>query len=179
MQLLSTLVHNGTEYFTAGKVRHAINEGKIQVINHFPIEFYNLLLAELKADSNALRSLAKMGITNEREMVEHFFDCNYSAFGGDADVNHNGELGDREVVKCDIRDNCPYEGKLCQLPNNLTRREAQVTRSIAKAMMDAEITADLFISQNTLRNHKNNIENKIGKTGKIAIAVWAEKVGLI
>ncbi|RYD77412.1 MAG: LuxR family transcriptional regulator, partial [Sphingobacteriales bacterium] len=121
----------------------------------------------------------KLGIQEEKQRVEKFFDCNYSAFGGDADVTHCGKLGDREVVKCDQRDSCQFEGKLCKLPNRLTKREAQIARAIAKAMMDAEITADLFISQNTLRNHKNNIENKIGQTGKIAIAVWTEKVGLI
>jgi len=179
MQLLSTLVHNGTEYFTSNNIRHAITSGKIEVIDHFPVDFYNLLLDKLNEDANAIRSLKKMGITNEREMVEHFFDCNYSAFGGDADVTSCGKLGNREVVPCGKRDICPFEGKLCQLPNNITKREAQISRAIAKAKMDAEITKDLFISQNTLRNHKNNIEKKIGQTGKIAIAVWAEKVGLI
>jgi len=179
MQLLSTLVSTGTEYFTADHVRHVIKAGQITPIACLPIDFYNLLLNELKSDKQANKSLDQLGIKNEKDRVEKFFDCNYSAFGGDADVTSCGKLGDREVVNCKQRDSCVFEGKLCQLPNGLTRREAQVARAITKAKMDAEITADLFISQNTLRNHKNNIETKIGKNGKIAIAVWTEKVGLI
>lgn len=179
MQLLSTLVNNGTEYFTAEHIRHSIHNGKITVIDHLPNDFYNLILSELKTDKSANKSLTKLGLTKEQDRVEKFFDCNYSAFGGDADVTTCGKLGDREVVKCDKRDICPHEGKLCRLPNQVTKREAQVARAITKALMDAEITSTLFISQNTLRNHKNNIEAKIGQTGKIAIAVWTKEVGLI
>jgi len=172
-------IDESQEYFTyEGKI-NLLTNGISKQITSFPFAFENLLKTELSADKNATRSLNKLNILGESERITKFYDCNYSRYDGNADVTLSGTLGSREFVPCTYREICPYEGLLCKFPKGLTKREAQVARRVALSLSDEEMCSTLFISQHTLRNHKNKIEYKIGQKGKVAIGVWASKNGLI
>lgn len=175
----TALYEQSFEFFEGGQHNYQLSSGDFTIIEVLPVEFTTLLTSELVGDKSAQKGLDKLGIHDQQKRVAKFYSCNYSASDEFPDIDLNGKLGPREFVRCLERENCPAEGNLCKFPAGLSKREMQIARRIALGQMDAQICYELEISQNTLRNHKNNIERKIGATGKIAIGVWAVRMNLI
>ena len=59
------------------------------------------------------------------------------------------------------------------LPGGLTAREAQVLRMLASGRSNAEIAADLYLSQKTVARHLSNIYTKLDVTTRTAAAAYA------
>lgn len=167
------------EFFEGGNSSYQLTEGEFTIIKGLPAHFYNLLKKELSTDILAQRGLNKLDIHIESERIQKFYLCNYSASDEHPDIDANGNIGKREFVKCCNRGKCPAEGTTCRFPNNLSKKEIDVSRLIALGYSDAQICYELDIAQDTLRNHKNHIEIKIGLKGKPAIAAWTVKNEII
>lgn len=58
-------------------------------------------------------------------------------------------------------------------PHELTRRESQVTRLVAQGLANAEIAAELFISERTVESHMNHIRTKLGIDSRTQLMRWA------
>ena len=67
------------------------------------------------------------------------------------------EVSDRLVAALDTRPARP-----AQLPDGITAREAEVLGLIARGLTNAEIAAELFIGEATVKTHINNAFPKIG-----------------
>ncbi len=161
------------EFFKKGDTNYRITAGAIVPMQELPSDFYNLLKEAVYSDKKVVQGFKMIGITSEKEMVYKFYDCNYSSFDNSCDVLQCGNLGPREFVDCGQKATCKALGYACTIPGGLSRRQLEIAKRIAYGQMDDQISAELGITQSTLRNHKNNIELKIGSTGKIAIGVWA------
>jgi two-component system, NarL family, response regulator LiaR len=61
----------------------------------------------------------------------------------------------------------------------LTGREMEVLRLIAKGMTNSEIAESLFISENTVKGHVSNILSKLQLADRTQAAVYAWEQGLI
>lgn len=59
----------------------------------------------------------------------------------------------------------------------LTDRENNVVELIAQGKTNAEISAELFITLGTAKNHVANIQRKLDARNRVAIAVWAWETG--
>lgn len=173
------LIDQSNEFFNIGTTKHRLSNGVLEVIEHLPAFLYNLIEIQIKGDKRAKLGLKKLGIIDQLEAIEKYYDCNYSAFDGNPDVDVFGNLGIREYVPCVNRGKCAAEGLLCQIPNGLSKKEVIVAIRIALGDTDAQTAYELDISTETLRKHKNNIERKIGRKGKVSIGVWAVKNNLI
>lgn len=173
------LINGSSEYWKDGNIRYKLTNGQATEISSLPESLKIPLKAELKKDYQAQKGLNKLGIHDEEERLLKFFDCNFSLFDSIPDVDLSGNLGKREFIKCCNRGICIAEGETCRFPNGLTKKESNVAKCIALGFTDAQICYDLDISQNTLRNHKNSIERKIGQKGKPAIATWATQNNLV
>lgn len=173
------LVDDSQEFFVVDGKKAMLTYGKVSYIDVLPDSFKSLLEERLNSDKIAQRGLDLMGITDYEDRIDTFFHCNFSAYNGSADITTCGQLGEYEFINCDEREFCKGEGKCCKFPSGLSPIQAKVAKLIGKGFMDAEICHELKITQNTLRNHKNAIELKIGMTGKVAIGVFALKSGLI
>ncbi|NLY10203.1 MAG: response regulator transcription factor [Firmicutes bacterium] len=62
---------------------------------------------------------------------------------------------------------------------NLTPREREVLKLIAKGMTNSEIAETLFISKHTVKNHVSNIYRKLGADDRTQIALLAIRKGLV
>ncbi len=64
------------------------------------------------------------------------------------------------------------------LPDGLTAREAEVLRLIASGRSNAEIAADLFVSEATVKTHVNHIFAKTGSRDRSQAVHYAHQRGL-
>ncbi|WP_433338241.1 response regulator [Spirillospora sp. CA-294931] len=56
---------------------------------------------------------------------------------------------------------------------DLSARELDIVRLVARARTNAEIAADLVIAPSTVKTHLANIQRKLGARNRVAIATWA------
>ncbi len=61
----------------------------------------------------------------------------------------------------------------------LTNREMEVLRLIARGMSNCDIAEDLFISENTVKGHVSNILSKLQLADRTQAAVYAWEQGLV
>lgn len=64
-----------------------------------------------------------------------------------------------------------------QLREPLTERENDLVKLIAQGKTNAEISAELFITLGTAKNHVANIQRKLDARNRVAIAIWAWDTG--
>ena len=61
----------------------------------------------------------------------------------------------------------------------LTRREREIVRNVALGMRNAEVGKKLFISEDTVKTHMNNIFQKIGVRDRVQLTLYAIRIGLV
>ncbi len=66
-----------------------------------------------------------------------------------------------------------------ELPDELSAREAQVLRLIARGLSNREIGTTLFISEHTAANHVRSILRKTGCTNRTEAASYAHAHALV
>jgi DNA-binding NarL/FixJ family response regulator len=72
----------------------------------------------------------------------------------------------------------PAGGGQAELPDGLTRREAEILGMIARGMTNAEIAGELFLSGHTVKTHINRIFTKTESRDRMAAAKYAKDHGL-
>jgi DNA-binding NarL/FixJ family response regulator len=65
------------------------------------------------------------------------------------------------------------------LPDGLTQREAEVLRLIAAGRSNAEIAAQLYVSEVTIKTHVNHIFAKTGSRDRSQAVAYAHRHGLV
>ncbi len=74
----------------------------------------------------------------------------------------------------------PVAGAGRALPEQLTERETDVLRLVARGKTNADIAAELFIALGTVKTHVASLpERKIDVRNRTAIAAWAWENGLV
>jgi DNA-binding NarL/FixJ family response regulator len=63
--------------------------------------------------------------------------------------------------------------------STLTEREIEVMRLIAKGKTNAEIAADLFVGETTVKTHISNLFTKLDLRDRAQAVVYAYESGLI
>lgn len=95
--------------------------------------------------------------------VRRFIKCNFGQFDNVLDIDHLGRMN-FEFVSCPMRGECKYDGIICnpKFNSNLSCRELEVMRMSFDGHTDDEISSALFISLNTVNNHRKNSFKKLG-----------------
>lgn len=73
----------------------------------------------------------------------------------------------------------PADRERLQLAAHLTEREADILRLLADGLSNAEIAAQVWLSQETVKTHVKSILSKLGVRDRTQAVVWAYRTGFI
>jgi DNA-binding NarL/FixJ family response regulator len=83
-----------------------------------------------------------------------------------------------EFAQISQRESVPSPAPGLELPR-LTQRELEILRRVARGRLNREIATELFISENTVRNHIRNILDKLQMHSRMEAAMYAVRQRLI
>ncbi len=72
----------------------------------------------------------------------------------------------------------PLDGRATALRAGLSDRECDVLTLVAQGMSNAEIAADLTVSEHTVKSHMQNLLSKLGLRNRIHAVIYAFKTGM-
>ena len=78
-----------------------------------------------------------------------------------------------------LRDLLRHHGSSSARRPELTGRELEILTLVGAGKTSREIADDLYISENTVRNHVRNILDKLGMKSRFEAVNWAHREGLI
>lgn len=94
--------------------------------------------------------------------VRRFIKCNFGQYDNVMDIDHLGRMN-FEFVPCPLRGECKYDGIICnpKFNSSLSQREMEVMQMAYEGCNDDDIASTLFISLNTVNNHRKNSFKKL------------------
>jgi two-component system NarL family response regulator len=122
--------------------------------------------SELTGDAIGAIRLGAHAVVHKRFAVETLVDAIRCAAAGEIWMppSLQGELAAR------LRD---------PAASPLSPREEAVVRFVALGLRNAEVAKRLFISEQTVKSHLNNVFEKLGVQDRVALTVYAIRVGII
>jgi two-component system NarL family response regulator len=78
-----------------------------------------------------------------------------------------------------LRDLLRHQGASATRRSELTGRELEILTLVGEGNTSREIADQLYISENTVRNHVRNILDKLGMNSRFEAVTWAYREGLI
>jgi DNA-binding CsgD family transcriptional regulator len=143
-------------------IPYILNETSRELIS----ELYDKIRMEFPEAFASLSSIYKKSIENKRYfeflLVRRFIKCNWSAYDDKSDITTSGDF-EFEFCSCPMRGECPDWNIICRPKKTsiLTPAEINVLRLIAAGSENNQIANELYISKNTVHNHRNNILKKL------------------
>jgi DNA-binding CsgD family transcriptional regulator len=95
-------------------------------------------------------------------MTRRFIKCNFGGYDNVLDIDHLGRMN-FEFVPCPLRGECKYDRIICspKFNSKLSERELEVMKMLYEGHSDDEVSGKLFISLNTVNNHRKNSFKKL------------------
>ncbi len=78
-----------------------------------------------------------------------------------------------------LRDLLRHHGEAVARSPELTGRELEILGHVGAGKTSKEIAEELYISENTVRNHVRNVLDKLGLKSRFEAVNWAQREGLI
>lgn len=169
--------------FQAEKLK-AIFGGHLVNFEELPPSVHSKLQEAMEKDQEAMNILTKLGPKSMQERLWLYCKCKSGGYNRLPDLTTNGVLA-TEHWDCGCNGNCilhPLFRNKLEVPNgHLTSREIEVLKLLVSGdCPPGKAVADhLGISENTLRNHKSNIFEKLGISSVQELAGWAHKIGML
>jgi DNA-binding NarL/FixJ family response regulator len=91
-------------------------------------------------------------------------------------------LLDPAVTRRLVEDFCRRPAPSGEAPEaaaELTQRELEVARAVARGLSNAEVAKELYLGETTVKSHVANILAKIGLRDRVQIVVFAYETGLV
>ena len=150
----------------------------------WPAKVKLLIQARLDMDKPAQVALDMLGIIDEQQRIKKFAYCRNGGFDNRADFTENGEHN-AEYFDCPLRSTCQakVQKMLCRCfpaaNGILTPREIELIKLMCDDLSDKLIADQLGIAFDTAKNHRRNIEQKIGAYSKSGVVRFAYENGIV
>jgi len=172
----------GIEIFATENNLKALIRGSIVEFDKFPRAVISILKKELSQDAKANTALDELGIVETKERLKTYTACRFGGFNSTPDIDKNGNVHDG-YWNCGSRGECLFEGRICRpikVENGvLSKKEIQIIRKLSSGDKEPVVAQNIGISFNTLVNHKQNINKKMGVTSKFTMIIKAMNLNII
>lgn len=175
----------GFEFFYSDKVKDicCTHDRKMLLWEEIPEIAFEIVSEDLAKHPGAIAALKDWNIHSPKLMLKQYIFCRFGRYDGNPDINEDGTINDSEYFDCGLRGKCKYEGKLCstiKLENGeLTKRETEILKEVAKGKLNKEIAESLFLSEHTIASHIQNIQQKGNFFRKFEMIAFAKDKNLI
>jgi len=175
----------GYEFFYSEKAKDIRCTHNRQTLewNEIPEKAFEIVSEDLAKHPEAVEALKDWNIHNPNQMLKQYIFCRFGRYDGNPDITADGQINDCEYFDCGIRGKCKYEGKLCSTikveNGELTKRETEVLKEVAKGKLNKEIADLLNISEHTVSSHIQNIQQKGNFFRKFEMIAFAKDKNLI
>jgi len=177
------LEDNGVEFYVFNNEIKCLHAGMRYSWGEFPEWILDHIEQDMLANPDAIKALIDWDLTEKSEMVRQYIICRFGGFDGAPDITSDGHVIHAEYFECGRRGRCSYEGKLCSAikvgNDHLTKQEINVLKKVAAGKPNKTIATELFISEETVSSHNQNIQKKLGVGSKVEMATWAVKRNII
>ena len=85
----------------------------------------------------------------------------------------------RQLINLKTRKNCLFKKQTNNSTISFTKREVEILKQIARGLESHDIAKKLFISNNTVCNHRQNILNKTNLSTMVQAVLYVQKTGMI
>lgn len=150
----------------------------------WPAKIKLQIQTKLEADKSAQVALDILQIFDEQQRIKKFAYCRNGGFDNRADFTDQGEHN-AEYFDCPNRATCQakVQKMLCRCfpaaNGILTPREIELIKLICSDLSDKLIADQLGIAFDTAKNHRRNIEQKIGAYSKSGVVRFAYENGIV
>lgn len=157
---------------------------KLMTFDEWPAKVKLQIQDQLESDKAAMVAMDILGITDESLRIKKFAYCRNGGFDCKSDYTPAGEHN-AEYFDCPNRANCDakVQKMLCHClpaPNGvLSPREIEVIKLICDDLSDKLIADKMGIAFDTAKNHRRNIEQKIGAYSKSGVVRFAFENGIV
>ncbi|RZK19487.1 MAG: LuxR family transcriptional regulator [Pedobacter sp.] len=178
--MVAGLVCDKGEFFAHENKANLVLGGKRLTYPEFPLPVLQTIDRSIEPAHHL--ALDHMGFEDLHDRRNKWILCNQANLDFIPDYDPSKEKLEREVVECQDRQNCEYEGILCIKPSQstgLTDRRLQVLQLIGKGMLNKEIAHKLKISDKTVAAHTKYLREATGCHRKADLALYAKSINLI
>jgi DNA-binding CsgD family transcriptional regulator len=181
-KLPAGITDENVEFFAHDNELFAFSAGEMIRSQDWSEDILSAIERDMEDHPEAVECLVKADIVGRLAMIEQYIMCRYSALDTDPDLIE-GKLQSPEYTDCNLRGQCPYEGRLCVLLKapfgTLTHREIEVLRLIPEGLADKEIADHLGISALTVPVYMKNLRAKTGAHNKAELVRFAFQKNLL
>ncbi|MFD2741937.1 MULTISPECIES: response regulator transcription factor [Sphingobacterium] len=171
------LEDKGVEFYVHNNDIKCLHDGKVYNWGEFPTWILERVLQDMQEHPEVIKALLEWDLTQEEEMLRQYIICRFGGFDNDPDIDSDGVIDYTEYFDCGRRGNCAQEGKLCatiKVENgHLTKQELLVLKLVAEGLPNKLIADRLFISEETVSSHNQNIQQKLGVNSKAMMTAFA------
>ncbi|WP_336828474.1 helix-turn-helix transcriptional regulator [Sphingobacterium multivorum] len=184
-ELPAGIEDNGYEFFWSNRdqVLKCTHAGRVWIWGDFPQEAIDIVCEDMAAHPEVILDIRDWNVTDKDEMIALYIFCRFGKFDTEPDINANGTIGYAEYFDCGKRGTCKYEGRICttlKVENGeLTKRELETLKLVAKGKLNKEIADIMEISEHTVNSHITNIQQKGNFFKKYEMILFAKDKNLI
>jgi two-component system, NarL family, nitrate/nitrite response regulator NarL len=138
------------------------------------LECRTVLLTAAVSDDQVVEAmlLGAMGIVLKESSPEVLIDCVRRVHAGEQCI-------ERETMTRAFGRALRRETATREAAKTVTPRELEIVRMIGQGLRNKAIAERLFISEGTVKIHLHNVYEKLGLTGRLELALYAQQRGLV
>ena len=182
--MMNQAIIKGTEFFLTNDKLMVVHNGSTTDFESAPLEVLDILNADLERNPLAETALDLLGIHDPIERLRKYAECRYGAYDETPDFLNGKPQPNDEVIICQLRSQCPANGKLCvdrpRLENleRLSQREIEVVKYLGDGLTTQQIADKMFVCDAAIRQHIMKLKHKLDIATHAGLGVWASKIGL-
>ena len=158
--MIPGLITSEVEFFAVSETEvRCFHQGQNLGFDEFP----EWVIAKIESEMG--------GNTHSEEEIKGFIYSNFGGIDGEPDISINGELSISEYVDGVTKKLLLSNG------HYLTPRQVEILKHIN--LSNQEIADKLFISTESVKTHIQNIMKETGLSGRVELAIFATKKGII